>query len=159
MENLKLTPLTEENCEEYLNLVSEIYNEKDSLMRKYTPGFAAQTKQDFFDILDSKRNTGGAIIGIRLPNNQLIGAIGLDNPFIKGTREVSFAIAKDFRNKHYATEALALLIQKLRGTDIKQLVFTVSKNNKASLNIVTSKLETKYDHDYEDDMEVHILDI
>lgn len=159
MENLKLTTLTEENCDEYLNFVSEIYNEKDSLMRKYTPGFAAQTKQDYLNILESNYRTGSTLLGIRLPNDTLIGAIGLDNIFVKGTREVSFAISKPFRKKHYATEALALLIQKLRKTDITKLVFTVSKNNHASLNIVKNKLEATYDHDYENDSEVHILDI
>lgn len=158
MENLKITPLTEKDSKEYLEIVKEAYV-KGSPMRKYSPGFAVQTENEYWDLLNSFKSLGSTLLGIRMPDNKLIGAIGLENVFEPHAYEVSFMISEPFRGKHYASEALAILIQKLRKKDIKKLIFNVSKENTISLNIIDSKLGAKFDHDFEDDMEIHILDI
>lgn len=158
MENLRLTPLTKEDSEDYLEIVSEIYK-PGSPMRKYTPGFAAQTEDEYIQFLDSSKSFGNTLLGIRILDSKLIGVIALENVFVHDTREVAFFIAEQYRGKSYASKALTLLVQKLRDSDIKKLVFTVSKNNKKSLDIINLKLGAKYDHDYEEDMEIHNLEL
>lgn len=158
MEDLKLTPLTKDDSKSYIEIVSEIY-EPGSDMRKYVPGFAVKTEEEYLEYLDSAKGFGNTLLGIRILDNELIGVIALENVFVPDKREVAFFIAKQFRKRGYALKALTILIQKLKESNIKTLVFSVSKNNKVSLDIINLKLGAKYDYDYEDDMEIHFVEL
>ena len=155
MNNLKLVTLTPNYADKYISLIKK---ETSSKISDYATGFLVKNEKEFCNLLEEYNNRGSRILGILDQKESLIGAIALENLFLGDTYEVAFFIGQQYRGNHYASQALALLIQKLKNTQIKNLAFIISSNNKTSLNIV-KLLGAKFDHFYEDTEEVHKLEI
>lgn len=155
MGKVNIRKLKEEDVKDYLNLVHDGEN-FDKSIQEYTPGLCVNNEEEYQELLDDNTKRMWAVIN---ELEQMVGVILLNNLFLGDTFEVGFFIGKEHRGNSYAAQSLALLIENLRNTKIKKLVFFVDKSNEYSMNIVDSKLGAKYDHDYEDNKEMHTLEI
>ena len=158
MEKLYLENLTEKDWNEYYNLTKpdNIYDEE---IRKYATGFLMDLFDDFKQLLSDYKLFKSQLIGIKNAQKVLLGVIALENVFEKGVYELSFFIGKKYRGNHYASQAISILIEILKDTNIKELVLFINKNNRVSLNIANFVLHAKYKNDFDKTEKVFTLDL
>ncbi len=152
MENIKLKSLTKENAKDYLEMINE--EPENSKVRDFAIGLYVK---DFNDLLDEYALRNNQFLGI-FKEDKLIGALCSQNMYFDNSHEVGFFIRKSERGHHYASQALALFLQKAKELNIKNIMLAIDKRNNASLK-VANFVGAKYSHDYEEDEEIHTLEL
>lgn len=155
MENIKLKSLTKENAKDYLEMINE--EPEDSKVRDFAIGLYVTSEKDFNNLLDEYALRHNQFLGI-FKDEKLIGALGSQNLYFENAHEVGFFIRKSERGHHYASQALALFVQEAKNSNIKKIMLSIDKQNIASLK-TADFIGAKYDHDYEEDEEIHTLEI
>lgn len=155
MENIKLKSLTKENAKDYLEMINE--ESENSKVRDFAIGLYVTSEKDFNDLLDEYALRNNQFLGI-FKEDKLIGALCSQNMYFDNSHEVGFFIRKSERGHHYASQALALFLQKAKELNIKNIMLAIDKRNNASLK-VANFVGAKYSHDYEEDEEIHTLEL
>lgn len=119
-ENGFMNPCFGMNKKEYDEYVDRC--KESSLGINLKEGYVPDTK---YVLLDDENNYVG-IVNLRHYLNE-----ALEN----GAGHIGYGIRKEYRNKGYATKALALALEKCKEFNIKEVYLSCNKNNTASLKV------------------------
>lgn len=133
--------------------VFPIFN--DDEIRNALPGLYCQTPFETTNILNYFNSMGNQIFEILDKSNNTVGILGTEYRSANSL-ELSFFIAKDFRNLHYSSESLKEFLLQLseKNPNITDVFFFINKKNQKSKRTVQS-IGAKFSHTYEDDEEVY----
>lgn len=145
---MKLIKLTEKYKNEWENLINEFEISQEKLI----PFGMKGNCESFLEFLiESENNSKGINLAkgivpsdiyflVRNDSDYLIGAIDirhyLNEGLLKSGGNIGYGIRPSERNKGYATQMLALALEKCKEMQISKILITCSKDNIASANVI-----------------------
>lgn len=127
----------------------------DDEIKNALPGLYCQTVSETANILNYFNSIGNQIFEILDKSDNTVGILGAEYRS-QNSLELSFFIAKEFRNLHYSSESLREFLLQLseKQPNITDVFFFINKENQKSKKAVQS-IGAKFSHTYEDDEDVY----